>query len=140
MTAEIHPTDQLRGGDVGVPIDRAWSVMHAVYDSLHLPVATENASTHTVDSPTLRVRRVLGDTPLSKYLNCGDTQGGRSADSYEIRLAVTTTLTDKNGSTSILTNVAAEGRPITISADYARCTSTGNLEKRVVELATTLAR
>ena len=140
MTAEIHPTDQLRGGDVGIPIDRVWAVMRAVYDSLQLPVASADTPNHTIDSPNLRVRRRLGDTPLSKYLNCGNTQGAQSADTYEIRLAVRTTLSTHGGATSVMTNVAAEGRPVTISADYTRCTSTGNLENKILTLASLLVR
>jgi hypothetical protein len=140
MTAEIHPTDLLRGGDVAVPLDQTWAVMPAVYDSLGLPVGSLDASTHTIDSPTVRVRRQLKGTALSKYLNCGNTQGGRSADSYEIRLSVRTTLTSTGDGTTVMTNVAAEGRPITISAEYTRCTSTGHLETRVVELTNQLAR
>jgi hypothetical protein len=139
MTAEIHPSDALRGGDVAVPLDRAWAVMRAVYDSLHLPVAAFDPSSRTIESPMLRVRRRLGDTPLSKYLNCGDTQGGQSADSYEIQLLVRTTLHTHQDTTSILTNVSAEGRPITLSGDYTRCISTGNLENRVLVLTTLLA-
>lgn len=140
MTAEIHPSDQLRGGDIPAPIDRTWAAMRAVYDSLNLPVASVDPSAHVIESPNLRLRRRLGDTPLNKYLRCGDTQGGQSVDTYEIQMSVRTSLKEHNGATTIMTSVSAEGRPITISADYTRCTSTGNLESRVVSLASTLAR
>jgi hypothetical protein len=140
MTAEIHPSDQLVGGDVSAPIDRAWAVVGAVYDSLHLPVASVDGATHTVASPTLRLRRRLGDTPLSRYLNCGNTQGGQSADAYEVQLSVRTILRSHDGATTISTSMNAEGRPITLSGDYTRCTTTGNLEKKVVALVGTLAR
>lgn len=141
MTAEIHPGDQLRGGDVPVPIDRAWTAVRAVYDSLHLTVAGYDAAAHTIESPTLRLRRRLGDTPLSRYLNCGNAQGVSGADTYEVQLAVRTTLrVSESGATSVLSYVNAEARPITISGDYARCISTGKLEARVVELTSMMAR
>ena len=108
MTAEIHPTDQLSRRRPPIQIDRAWAAARAVYDSLHLPVAGADPATHVIESPTVRVRRRLGDTPLSKYLNCGDTQGAQSADTYEIQLAVRTTFRAHDGVTSILTSVAAE--------------------------------
>ena len=135
MTAEIHPNDQVHGGDVPLSIDRAWIAVRAAYDSLHLPVATYDAATHTIESPTLRLRRRLGDTPLSRYLNCGNAQGVSGADTYEVQLVVRTTLRALNaGGTSVLSLVTAEARPITISGDYARCSTTGKLETRVAEL------
>ena len=141
MTAEIHPNDELHGGDVAMPIDRAWAAVRLAYDSLHLPVATYDAATHTIESPTQRLRRRLGDTPLSRYLNCGNAQGVSGADTYEVQLAVRTTLRPAdNGATSVLSSVSAEARPITISGDYSRCSTTGKLEARVVELTNLLVR
>lgn len=135
MTAEIHPGDQPRGGDVSLSIDRAWIAVRAVYDSLHLPVATYDAATHTIESPTVRLRRRLGETPLSRYLECGNAQGAPGADTYEVQLAVRTTLrANEAGGTTVLSTVNADARPITISGDYARCRTTGKLEARVLEL------
>lgn len=141
MTAEIHPGDQLRGGEASMSLDRAWTAVRAVYDSVHLPVATYDAATHTIESPTLRLRRRLGEVPLSRYLKCGNAQGTSGADTYEVQLAVRTTLRAlENGGTSVLSFVNAEARPITISGDYARCVSTGKLEERVLELTNLLGR
>jgi len=141
MTTEIHPGDQLHGGDVAMSIDRAWVAVRVVYDSLHLPVATYDAATHTIESPTVRLRRRLGETPLSRYISCGDAQGVPGADTYEVQLAVRTTLHAlESGGTSVLSLVKADARPITISGDYARCSTTGKLEARVRELTSMLAR
>jgi hypothetical protein len=141
MTAEIHPGDQPHGGDVATSIDRAWIAVRAVYDSLHLPVATYDVATRTIESPTVRLRRRLGDTPLSHYLNCGNAQGVSGADTYEVQLAVRTTLRAvESGGTSVLSFVNADARPITIAGDYARCTSNGKLEAKVLELTGMIAR
>jgi hypothetical protein len=45
-----------------------------------------NAATGTMGNSSLRVRRRLGDVAISKYINCGNVQGGPSADAYEIQL------------------------------------------------------
>ena len=135
MTAEIHPTVNAIGGVVPFTMDRAWGAVRTAYDSLSLPVATLDPATHTIASPTLRLRRRLGETALSKYINCGNTQGGQSADSYEIQLAIQTVLQAADaGTTRVLSTVTAEGRPITLAGEYTHCTSTGNLERRVAEL------
>jgi hypothetical protein len=138
MTAEIHPTVNAIGSAVPYTMDRTWTAVRAAYDSLSIPVAVFDPATRTIASPNLRLRRRLGEVSLSKYINCGNTQGGQSADSYEIQLSIQTVLQAADaGTTRVLSTVSAEGRPITISGEYSRCTSTGNLERRVAELVNT---
>jgi hypothetical protein len=137
MSVETHPTDGGPiGGNVGVPLDRAWTALRAAYDSLAIPVSTSDPATHTMGNSTLRVRRRLGGVAMSKYLNCGDTQGSPSADSYEVQLSVISVAraAEATGVTSILTTVEASARPITLAAEYTHCTSKGVLESRIVEL------
>ena len=135
MTAEIHPTVNAIGATVPFSMDRTWTAVRSAYDSLALPVATFDAATHTVATTTLRLRRRLGETSLSKFINCGNTQGGQSADSYEVQLSVQTVLQAADaGTTRVLSTVTAEGRPITLSGEYTRCTSTGNLERAVAAI------
>jgi hypothetical protein len=136
MTAEIHPTINAVAATVPFSLDRTWPAVRSAYDSLSLPVATFDVATHTVATSTIRLRRRLGETPLSKYINCGNTQGGQSADSYEVQLSVQTVLQAADaGTTRVLSTITAEGRPITIAGEYARCTSTGNLERAVAAIA-----
>jgi hypothetical protein len=135
MNVETHTTNTAVGGKVGFAIDRVWGPLRAAFDSLGIPVATVSAATGTMGNPSLRVRRRLGDLAVSKYINCGNVQGGQSADSYEIQLSVmTTAVPAEQGTTNISTLVEAQGRPVTIAAEYMRCTSTGLIESRLVEL------
>jgi len=63
--------------------------------------------------------------------------GGPSADAYEIQLSViTTAVPAEQGTTNLMTLVEAQGRPVTIAAEYMRCTSTGLLETRILGLVT----
>lgn len=142
MTAEIHPINDPIGAEVPVAMDRAWAGVRAAYDSLPLPVATFDVATRTIASPTVRLRRRLGETALSKYLNCGTAQGGQGADTYEVQLLVQTALQAGStaGTTRIMTSITAEGRPITLSGDYSRCSSTGNLERRIIALVSASGR
>jgi hypothetical protein len=135
MTSEIHPTINAIGATVPFSMDRVWPAVRAAYDSLSLPVATFDPTTHTVATTTLRLRRRLGETSLSKYVNCGDVLGGQSADSYEVQLSVQTVLQAEGaGTTRVLSTVTAAGRPITLAGEFARCTSTGNLERAVAAI------
>jgi hypothetical protein len=67
-----------------------WVALKTTYDSLAIPISTIDPATHTMGNTTMRVRRRLGNIAMSKYINCGNTQGGPSADTYEIVLSVVT--------------------------------------------------
>lgn len=110
--------------------ERVWSVLPAVYKSFGLPVTDRDAAAHTIGSSSFKVRRQLGSVPLSRYLDCGSTQGGQSADSYEILISVNTRMQSGPGdSTTVTTTVDAMGRPVFLSAEYVNCGSKGSLEK-----------
>lgn len=114
-----------------VSMERIWSVLPAVYDSMGIPVMNRDAATHTIGNPSLKIRRRLADVPLSRYLECGDTQGAPSADSYEILLSMNTTLQSGGAdATTVTTSVDGLGRPVFVSAEYIHCGSKGGLEKR----------
>jgi hypothetical protein len=137
MTTEIHPTMNAIGATVPFAMDLTWPAARSAYDSLSLPVATIDPATHTLATAMLRLRRRVGETSLSRYLNCGNTQGGQSADAYEIQLSVQTMLqAADSGMTRVLSTVTAVGRPITLSGEYTRCTSTGNLERAIAAIVT----
>jgi hypothetical protein len=136
MTMSTIPNVPSHAATVAYPLDRVWGAVRAAYDSVSVPVAIMETSTGTIGNGNLRVRRRLGTTMLSRYINCGSTQGGPSADTYEVQLSVSTTVRPGTtaGTTTVTTSVEARGRPITISSEYTICTSTGALEARIVEL------
>lgn len=104
---EIHPMSDAIGGEIPAAIDRALTAVRAAYDSLTLPVAVFDASTRTIASPTLHLRRRLADVALSKYLTCGTAQGGQGADTYEIQLSMQTVLHPgtTDGTTQLMTSI-----------------------------------
>ena len=141
MTTSFMNAPSSNGGVVAYPAERVWSVMRAVYDSLSIPVANQNASVKTLGNADLRLKRRLGDVALSKYINCGSTQGFPSADTYEVFLSVMTQLSPTaSGGTQIATTIQGQARPITISGEPVRCTSLTTLESRIVALVNTLLK
>jgi hypothetical protein len=136
-TVDTHPLDATSTSVVGFAVDRVWGALRVAYDSVAVPVSTFDATSHTIGNTALRVRRRLGDVFLSKYINCGNTQGGNGADTYEVVFSIVTRATPaESGMTRIASVIDAQGRPITIGGEYTRCTSTGVLEKRLVQLVT----
>ena len=137
MTLDTHPISGTAVTRVGFPVERVWDVLKTAFDSLAIPVASSDAATHTMGNASLRVRRRLGDVSVSKYINCGNTQSANAADGYEVILTVVARVQPTvDGMSQLATSVEAQGRPITLSSEYSRCTSTGLIETRLAQLVT----
>lgn len=120
---------------VAAPSARVWDALPAVYQTLGLPITDRNVQSQSIGTTSFKVRRRLGDAPLSRYLDCGDTQGSPSANSYEVLLTVNTRLAPAAGdSTMVSTTVTAQARPVFVSGEYVNCGSTRALEQRFFDL------
>jgi len=116
-------------------MDRVWGALPAVYDSLGIPVTTYDGTQHVIANDGFKARFRLAKVSLSRYLDCGDTQMGPSADSYEVFLSVRTQLSPAEaGSTTAVTSLEASARPVQFSQPPSRCSSRNVLEPRVAEL------
>ena len=114
---------------------RIWDALPRVYQTLGLPITDRNAESRTIGTTSYKVRHRLGNVPLSRYIDCGSTQGSPSADNYEVLLSVTTRLVPGTGdSTAVSTIVDAMARPVFVSGEYINCGSTRALEKRFFDL------
>jgi hypothetical protein len=131
---------RVRGGDgarsatLAMPLARAWVALPAVFDSLGLQVSEHDEINHVIGISGMKVHKQLGKTPLSRYVDCGNTQGFPSADSYDVQLLVRTQLeAQADGNTVVATVVEAVGRPMTVAGEFTRCSSKGILEDRIAD-------
>jgi hypothetical protein len=115
------------------PIDEVWLVLPSVYDSLAIPKALIDNKTHTISNQGQKIRQRLGRTPLSRFIECGSTQIGPNADSYEVFLTVTSRVSAAGTGSTVSTTVEALARPLTFNQDYSRCSSRGLLETRIAD-------
>jgi hypothetical protein len=119
------------------PPDLVWKVLPSAYDSLGIRLSVIDPDRHLIGNQGMKLRQKLGTTRLSKYIGCGSTQIGPSADSYDVLLSVITDLSiTAEGATGMSTRVSAAARPLAFSQEYSRCVSTGEIEKRLFELVT----
>jgi hypothetical protein len=129
----MSPTVAASVTTIHAPLDQVWRVLPAVYDSLAIPLTTLDAANHVIGNAGIKLRGRLGNIPLTRYLDCGDTQGTPSAETYEIHLSVFTQVQPgTSGTTTVATTVQARGRPVAFSGEYVRCPSNGALELRLV--------
>ena len=118
-------------------LDRTWKVMPSVFATLEIPIESFNSETGVIGNSGLKLYRRLGKTPLTRVLDCGSTQIGPNADSYEVMLSVLTKIQRSRADTSnttVATTVEATARPIQFRGDPVRCTSKGLLEARLLEV------
>lgn len=119
---------------IEAPIDQVWPVMKSVFDSLGIPVATLNPSQHVIGNSGFRARRHLGKMPMIQLIDCGNFQGGPSAETYDINFSVTTQLVPLDArSTTLATLVQAQGSPPSVSGSAVTCGSLGKLEAIIAD-------
>jgi hypothetical protein len=122
---------------IAAPKETVWPLLLAAFDSVGLtadPTLTSRKE-FVISSGTLNIRRQLGKTYLSKYIDCGSTQIGASADSYQIALQVTSRLvTQPAGTTGVSTLVEAAGKPVNFSQEYQACSTTSRLETLIGDI------
>ena len=134
VTLGMSPsTADARASIVGAPLADVWRVLPAAYEAMSIPISTLDSTTRVVGNSGFNVRRRLGSVPLVRLIDCGTTQGGPSAETYDIRLIVTTRVASVDGGTSISTTVEPMGKPAAFSGEYRNCSSTGVLESRLAD-------
>ena len=125
-------TDNVTSSTVPFAPDKVWTALATVYDSLGIPIATVDSKTMLVGNTGFNVRQKLGKTSLSKFIDCGRTQGFASADTYDVHLHVTTQVRPKDQGSTLSTFLEAAARPAAFSGEYIRCSSLGTLEAAIV--------
>lgn len=113
--------------------NEVWAVLPAALDSLGIKGRVIDATRHVIGVENFKLRVQLGRTPLSRYLDCGETQIGPNADSYEVLLTVLAQVHPAESASSLSITVEAAAKPIAFRQDYMRCSTKGLLESRLVD-------
>jgi hypothetical protein len=132
QTIHVRSTPD-RPSKVTVPLSvaMAWKALPDIYKALGIPIAVLDSVQHQIGNTGLRARGRLGGVPMQRYFDCGSTQGGPNAETYELHISVLTDVDDTAEGTVVTTAVQAAGKPITFSGDYSRCSSTGSIETKI---------
>ena len=139
-TLSVVATSGLSSREFAAPLSKVWKVMPAVFDSLSMPVSFLDPSTHAIGNRGFKVRGKLGKVGLARYIDCGTTQIGPNAESYDVTLTLTMTLAaTPAGATAMTIDFEASAKPMAFSQEPFRCSTKGNLEQRVNDLTAALA-
>ena len=123
---------------IAFPMGKVWHALPAAFENLGIPITAVDTGTHTISNGGLKFRRVLGSAPLGRYIDCGSTQVGESADSYDVYLTVVSQVEEDpaTGLAVLHTIFESMARPIVFSREYSRCSSRGELERRLATAVT----
>jgi hypothetical protein len=117
---------------------KVWPELLGVYNELGIELSMLDQNRGILGNPQLKVRRRLGTVPLTRYIDCGSTQGAQSAETYEVVLNIHSQLQSPSpNSTTVTTTFQSMARPVSMSSEYRTCASTGALEKRIEQLLRT---
>lgn len=126
-------TYDVRIDTLPVKLDLVWKALPSVYTGLEIPINTLDNTKNMVGNGGIKLYRRVGPNQLTKLLDCGRTQIGPNADSYEIIMSVITTLAKADSaSTVVYTNVEASGQPMNYAGGQTRCRTRGELEKQIL--------
>jgi hypothetical protein len=126
-------TYDVRIDTVAAPLATIWKHLPAVYAGLDIPINQLDNTKNMVGNGGMKLYRKIGQTQLTKVLDCGRTQIGPNADSYEIVMSVLTTLARvDSANTVVYTNIEASGQPMNYAGGQTRCRTRGELEKQML--------
>jgi len=126
--------DLTAAATLAYPHDQVWRALPAVYDALGIPVSELSTAASTIGNPGFRARRRLGDVPLIRYLECGRTQDGPNAETYELHVSIVTQVRPADAmTTTVATTLQATARPVGVAGNSVQCVTKGDLESRIVQ-------
>jgi hypothetical protein len=122
---------------IGAPLQAVWRVLPTAFDSAGVQLTLVDPKKHSMANEGFKVRQKLRNERLSTYFECGTTQVGPNADSYELFVTVYSYLEPSPGDstrTRMTVAVTASGKPLQFSQDYSRCTSKTMLERKMLDV------
>lgn len=116
-------------------MDAAWTALNVAYSDLKIPITTLVDAQHLVGNESYKVRRRVGDIPMQRILDCGNSHGIPNAETYDILMSISSYLTpNPKGGLNLITRIDATGRSPNFARENAvACHSSGTLEKDIAE-------
>ena len=95
---------------ISAPVSKVWLAMPGAFEALSIPISTVDTIGHVIANDGLKLRRQLGKTPLGRYIDCGNTQIGENADSYDVHLTISVKLKADEGGHQARDDVRVDGQ------------------------------
>jgi hypothetical protein len=134
MDVSYTPSRGVVADVVGAPAEAVWAALPKAYADLGIPVREISDATRTLGNARLTLSRRLGETPLSRYLECGSGLTGPFADRYRVEMLIRTSVVPAEGGARVESYLEATARnPEGSSNTGVACASTNRLERAIAE-------
>ena len=138
---DVHLTTELSKGvfHLNAPPDEVWAAMPAVYEELGIEINLRDPTARVVGNNNFRPRRIDG-ARNSRYLDCGyGSTAVPHADGYDVTASLIATVRSGDESGTLLeTLFTGSARAREVSGGNVSCSSKGTLERRMVEILSSL--
>jgi hypothetical protein len=108
-------------------------ILKEAYEEVGIPVKVADPVNGQVGNNYFVKNARLGSVPLSKYLSCGNTLMGATADNYKITLSVLSIVAPNSGGSRVQTHVTARADGPTGGGSL-QCESNGLLEDELYRI------
>jgi hypothetical protein len=135
MMLELYRNAGVTIGWIAAPPEDVWPHLRVVYAEVGLGpdvLSLHDPETMRIGVRNHRTRRLAGER-LSHFLRCGQGLGAPKADNGQTRIGLTSWLEADAGGTLIRVRLEGSAREIGTSTAAVTCSTTGELERRLVE-------
>ncbi len=116
------------------PPQQTWDTLVEVYQALGIEIVTLLQDEKRIGNDAFRARRKIADMPMQRLLDCGGPSGSPNAETYDVTMAISTTVGGSGEESTLATTISANARSASFAGAPVNCTSTGRLERRIDEL------
>jgi hypothetical protein len=111
--------------------DSTFAALQAAYQDLGIEIKIINPATRQLGNRRFTKMYDIGGVRLSKYVGCGSSETGPTADSYRITMSIISRVTPAPDGSRIDTQLTATAQDPGTSKGALSCTSLGGLEQRI---------
>lgn len=110
--------------------DSALMLLAAAYEDVGVEITMRDPKSHEIGNRNFAKYYRLGDSPISTYLGCGDTESGPAANKRRVSMSLISTVSQELGGVVIRTHLQGRAEQPEFST-WSSCLTTGALERRV---------
>ena len=119
---------------IKAPPDKVLVALLSAYSDLGIDVELYDRTVGQAGNRNFSSVHRLAGEPISKFLGCGQTLMGETADKYRVTMSLVSQVTTRGADTNLDTWLTASARDLGSSSTSASCVSTGALENKLNEL------
>lgn len=111
--------------------DSTFTALQAAYQDLGIEIKMMDQAARAIGNRRFTKMYEIGGVRLSKYVGCGSSETGPTADSYRITMSIISHVTPTADGSRVDTQLTATAQDPGTSKGALSCTSLGGLEQRI---------